>query len=285
MPQTTTTALRRAIATLLRRACTAALVAVALGAAPLAAKGQRVNPILGAPHAPLVTRLGIIDGTVTDSALRPVTLAEVSILGTDVRIRTGDSGRFRFVDVPAGRHVLVVRHGASRPLSALVEVVRADTLRVHYTVETVPQEPEEAGAGARRATRPVHASGARGAPAVGFALTQDQIEQHDLPMSADYLRLAPGVTLVPVPGATGFTDLVAFGPREANAAARPDAEGCAMQVLVDDVPMPPRFPLALLPHPRDLARIEVHAGEARGSGPSGRPDPACGSIVIRTKRA
>ena len=38
----------------------------------------------------------------------------------------------------------------------------------------------------------------------------------------------------------------------------------ALQILVDGVPMPPRFPLELLPTPKEIAGIEVYDGPATG---------------------
>src|SRR5687767_1195550 len=45
---------------------------------------------------------GTIEGSVTDTTLRPLTSAEVSIVGVGTRVTTSDNGRFRILQVPAG---------------------------------------------------------------------------------------------------------------------------------------------------------------------------------------
>lgn len=242
----------------------AAALLAAIGTVPAAAGAQRVNPILRSPAAPLATRLGVLVGDVMDASLGPIAEAEISILGADVRVRSNAAGRFRFIDVPLGQHLLVVRRTGFRPLAAVVELGRADTLQLRYTME-----PVLAGRGVPAGGSPF------GPPQVSgerFLLTRDEIIRRALTSSAEYVALAPDVTLVQLPNALGLSDLVAVSAGRQGAAARDPAEGCAMPVSIDDVEMPARMPLALLPEPRDIERIEVFAATAT----------ACGRIVIRT---
>lgn len=48
----------------------------------------------------------------------------------------------------------------------------------------------------------------------GFFITQEQIDRRNLPVSADYLRSAPSVSLAPSHNASGISDLVAISKRE-----------------------------------------------------------------------
>ena len=49
------------------------------------------------------------------------------MLRTDIKLQTNANGQFRFVDVPAGQYLLIVRRLGFRPISAIVEVARGDT--------------------------------------------------------------------------------------------------------------------------------------------------------------
>lgn len=242
--------------------CAAALIAV-IAAASTAAEAQRVNPILRSPAAPLATRQGVLVGSVTDSSLGPLAEAEISILGAGVSVRSNADGRFRFIDVPLGQHLLVVRRTGFRSLAAVVELGRADTLQLRYMMEPLASTGASAGG---PQFGPPQESRER------FLLTRDEIARRALASSAEYVGLAPNVKLVRVPNALGLSDLVAVDAgRPAASASDPDA-GCALAVIIDDVEMPERMPLALLPEPRELERLEVFAATAT----------ACGKIVIRT---
>src|SRR5690606_20891472 len=102
--------------------CAALFVAVC--ALPARADAQRVNPVLRSPAAPIATRLGVLLGSVADPASGPIAGAEVSVVSADVRVRSNAEGRFRFIDVPLGQHLLVVRRSGFRPLAAVVELGR-----------------------------------------------------------------------------------------------------------------------------------------------------------------
>ena len=60
--------------------------------------------------APLPAQTGRITGTVTDSATaQPVAAADVIVVGTSHRTKTGSDGTFTLTDVPAGVHVVDAR--------------------------------------------------------------------------------------------------------------------------------------------------------------------------------
>lgn len=242
----------------------AALLSAALGAVPTGAAAQRVNPILRSPTAPLATRLGVLVGSITDSTRAPIAEAEVSILSAHVRVRSNADGRFRIIDVPLGQYLLVARRDGFRPLAAVVELGRADTLQLHYMMERA------------LATTGALAGGPQFGPPLEtgerFLVARDEIDRRALATSAEYLALAPDVSLVLVPNALGLSDLVAVSAGRSGAAPGDPPNGCALPVVIDDVVMPARMPLALLPEPRNVERIEVFAATAS----------ACGKIVIRT---
>lgn len=239
-------------------------IVTAIAAAPTAADAQRVNPILRSPTAPLATRLGVLVGAISDWSGAPVADAEISILSAEVRVRSNADGRFRFVDVPLGQYLLVMRRDGYRPLAAVVELGRADTLGLRYTMQ--PARADRGAPAGGPQFGPPQETGER------FLVARDEIDRRALATSAEYVALAPDVTLVLLPNALGLSDLVAVNAGRPGLAPGDPPEGCMLPVVIDDVAMPARMPLALLPEPRDIERLEVFAASAS----------ACGTIVIRT---
>ena len=79
--------------------------------------------------------VGIIDGIVTDSNLIALGQANVSVLGSTLKVETGDDGRFRVLQVPAGEYILIVRRLGFHPASSVVEVRDNDVTRLTFTLE------------------------------------------------------------------------------------------------------------------------------------------------------
>jgi hypothetical protein len=79
-------------------------------------------------------RFAVLDGVVTDTLLRPLGSADVSVIGTGARVVTGENGRFRMLQVPPGQYLLVVRRIGYAPTSGIIDVPERDTLRLAYTL-------------------------------------------------------------------------------------------------------------------------------------------------------
>jgi hypothetical protein len=261
----------------------AAAILLAIGSAPLAA--QRVGPgrETGATSQPAPKKLGEIDGVVTDTLLRPVAQAEVVVFRTDIRLETNSEGRFRFVDVPAGQYLIIVRRVGYRPTSAIVQVGAAETLRLSYALEPVVTQLESVVVREDRVSLRMLEFERRRKQGQGYFITREQIERRNLPVSLDYLRLAPSITLTPSHNSSGLSEYVAISKREGGSFNGDGAGACAMQVVVDNVPMPRRFPLEMLPPTRDLAGIEVYAGAASVPPEFSGLDRRCGMIVVWTR--
>lgn len=252
-------------------------------AAPLLAQRAGPSRPAGQAQTPVTKRLGEIDGVVSDTSLRPIALAEVSILRTDIRLQTNADGRFRFVDVPAGQYLIIVRRAGYRPVSGIVQVSPDETLRLSYLMEPVVTELGAVEVREDRVSLRMLEFEKRRRQGQGFFITQEQIERRNLPVSMEYLRHAPSITLTPSHNASGLSEYVAISKREGGTFLGQGAGACAMQVVVDNVPMPPRFPLEMLPPPRDLAGIEVYAGAASVPPQFSGIDRRCGMIVIWTR--
>lgn len=259
------------------------LLALWLAAATSPLAAQWANPAQrgSAPAAPRAT--GVIDGAVTDSALKPIAFAEISILRTDIKLQTNSLGRFRFVDVPAGQYLLIVRRIGMRPVSSIVQVGVRDTLRLSFTMESAVQSLDQVTVVEERKSLRMIEFEQRRQQGWGTFITQEQIERRNLPVAADYLRLIPNISLAPTPNASGIPDLVAISKREGGSIYGDGAGACAMQIVVDNVPMPPRFPLELLPTPREIAGIEVYDGPATVPPQFNGLDRRCGMVLVWTR--
>ena len=267
-----------------RLVLTCAVIGALFGAAlPLRAQWADPARTTGA-RPPTQQRItGVIDGTVTDSILNPIAFADITILRTDIRIETNSAGRFRFVDVPAGQYLLIVRRIGFRPVSSIIQVGVRDTLRLSFTLEKSIQTLDKVVVIEERRSLRMLEFEARRKQGVGWFMTEQQIEQRNLPVSADYLRFAPSISLAPTPNASGNPDLVAISKREGGSFNGDGAGACAMQILVDGVPMPPRFPLELLPTPKEIAGIEVYSGPATIPAQYSGLDRRCGMVLFWTR--
>ncbi len=264
--------------TLLALALAAALVAPCAALHAQWAQPPR-SPTTQAP----ARAAGVIDGTVTDTLLKPVGFAEVKILRTDISVETNSAGRFRFTEVPAGQYLLIVRRIGFRPISSVIQVGARDTLRLSFLMEPALQTLDKVVVTEDRRSIKLRDFEARRAQGVGFFITQDQIEKRNLPVSADYLRMAPSISLAPSPNASGISELVAISKREGGSVFGEGAMACAMQVVVDGVPMPRRFPLELLPTPREIMGFEIYSGAATVPPQFSGADRRCGMILVWTR--
>src|SRR5689334_6812976 len=92
--------------------------------------------LVGANQA-AAQRTAVIDGVVTDSALRPVVGANVTILGAQSSVITGDNGRFRIFSLASGDYQLPTRRIGFEAVVSRVRLADAETLRVSVLLEPV----------------------------------------------------------------------------------------------------------------------------------------------------
>ncbi len=245
----------------------------------LAAQPVRVGPP-GRPDSLHGRLTGTIDGAVTDTNLVPLRGAFVSILGSTLRVGTGPNGRFRIVNVPAGRHVLIVKRSGFRPASSVIDLAAADTLRVAYTLNDDPVAT--LGPVVVTETSPAaRLSGfeARRKLGVGEFMTADEIEKRNSVYTTELMRKFLSVNVSPSRTST-LIEYFALSTREGG---NPNVGACPMQVYLDQVPLPTPFNLDLLPSPRDLAGIEVYAGSSTVPAQFGGANRGCGVILVWTK--
>jgi hypothetical protein len=222
--------------------------------------------------APVGARTGIILGVVTDSALRPVAAAHVSILFTRVRVTADSNGRFAITQLPAGNYVLAIRRLGFHAITASVALGEGDTLRPAFSLEPTPVELSPVAVTANRGSSRLREFEERRALNTGEFWTQAQIDSRHAVSTVDILRESVRTRVVP------------SGPKQI-AMSRRQWTACPMQVYVDGVAAP--GDLGQLPAPGEIMGIEVYSGPAEEPIwlPIGPPEGrhSCGAILVWTK--
>ncbi len=95
--------------------------------------------------APLAAQAGtgIFRGQVTDSLRIPVPLAEIVLLGTDLRAVADSDGLFRIAGVPKGLHPVIVRSIGWKPLFFILKMEEGYEFIGRISLEPAPQRLPE----------------------------------------------------------------------------------------------------------------------------------------------
>jgi hypothetical protein len=258
-------------------------LAIAAVATPAAA--QRTTSIRdrAAQDAPRPkTGLGVVDGIVTDSLLRPLGSADVSVVGIGARVITSENGRFRLLQVPPGQYLLVARRIGFAPTSGIIEVPPADTLRLAYTLMRSSNMLDTVRVKERRVSLRMAEFEGRRLQGVGQFITQEEIERRGSSKVSDYLHLMRGIDVSPQTNSQ-FAGTIALSKREGGSVGGDGSGACALQVFLDGIVMPRFFNLDLLPSPKNIAGIEVYSGAATAPSQFGGADRRCGMILVWTR--
>jgi Carboxypeptidase regulatory-like domain/TonB-dependent Receptor Plug Domain len=277
---------RRTVTALLRIGAAGVLMPVLAGEV-----GAQVRPTLGDRRAAEKAReivrptgqLAVIDGIVTDTLLRPLGSADVSVVGIGARVVTSENGRFRMLQVPAGQYLLVVRRIGYAPTSGIIQVPEADTLRLSYTLIRSDRMLDTVRVKERRVTMRMLDFEVRRKQGQGQFITQEEIERRGSLQTSDYMRSMRGVEVSRVT-TQAFAGTQVYSRREGGGF---DANGqqqyCSMQVVLDGIILPRNFDLDLLPPPKQIAGIEVYTGAATIPPQFGGPDRRCGVVAVWTR--
>ena len=264
------------------------LIALGLAADPAAAQ-RRTTGLPGTQAAP-VSRLppkptGVIDGAVTDSTLAGLPMAEVSVLRTPLRMFTNPQGRFRITDVAAGQYIVIVRRIGFRPVSQVVDVAEADTLRVAYELERLPKNLlDTVRVIATWRSKDLQEFDQRRARGIGQFLTREQIARRGSVELSDLLRGFQSISIADDPSkGGGLPERIAYNKRDFGNFLTKGAGACPMEVMVDGVNMPSGFDLNLGPLISQIAGIEVYSGPSTAPSQFQGMDRRCGLILIWTR--
>lgn len=227
------------------------------------------------------TVYGMIDGAVTDSTLKPLAVADISVVGIGARVTTAANGRFRFLQVPPGQYLIVVRRIGYAPASGIVQVGARDTLRLSYTLNRSVAVMDTIRVRERAVSKRMLEFETRRAQGVGQFLTQEDIERKGSVQIADYLRSMRGIE-VSRQTSEAFAGNIALSRREGGSYGE-GSGACALQVVLDGIILPRFFNLDLLPSPKQISGVEVYSGAATVPPQFGGPDRRCGLIAIWTR--
>jgi hypothetical protein len=221
---------------------------------------------------------GVIDGLVTDTNLVVLDDATVSILGSAIRVTTGDNGRFRILGLRAGNYVLTVHHIGYVPVAVAMGVVETDTLRPAFALQRIARVLDTMVVTERSLTQRLTEFEGRRKLGLGHFITAEEIDKRNSVYVADIIRVVPSVGIA---GGTAGVQ-VAHNIRGSHGAGQGIA-GCPFQLFLDGVPMPPETNLANLPPPREFAGIEIYSGPATIPLQYKYGTASCGVILFWTK--
>jgi hypothetical protein len=209
----------------------------------------------------------VLDGVVSDSGMRPVTGANVTILGTEVGVVTGENGRFRITNLAGGEYTILTRRIGFEATVSRVQLANAETLKVSVSLEPIATRLAAMAVTARLTSQRIAEFLARRERLDGQFMTQAEIEQVNAVDAGSLLSRFKYLTVIHA-GLGQFS--VASG------------RGC-MEILVDGFPTSPND----VPSPKAIAGIEVYLGPAtapieykRIGTPSTR---FCGLILMWTR--
>lgn len=265
----------------------AALAALALLSLPLGAQERQTLQQRAArekaEQADRANALAVIDGIVTDTLLQPLGAADVTVVGAGARVVTGENGRFRMLQVPAGQYLLVVRRVGYAPTSGIIEVPAADTLRVSYSLARSVSMLDTIRVRERRVSMRMLEFEQRRSQGVGQFITREEIERRGSLQTSDFLRYMRGVQ-VSTNTTQAFAGTQVFSRREGGGfSSDQQQQYCPMQVVLDGIILPRYFNLDLLPPPKQIAGIEVYSGAATIPPQFGGPDRRCGVVAVWTR--
>lgn len=224
---------------------------------------------------------GVIDGSVTDTLLKPLPVADITVVGTGSHVTTTANGKFRFMQVPAGQYLMVVRRIGFAPTSSIVQVGKGDTLRVNFTLARSVAVIDTVRVRERRVSMRMADFEARRKQGMGQFLTQEEIDKKGSVQISDFLRSFRGVD-ISRQTQEAFGGTIALSRREGGTFGE-GSGACAYQVLLDGIVMPRFFDLELLPSPKQIAGVEVYSGAATVPLTFGGPDRRCGVIAVWTR--
>jgi hypothetical protein len=232
-------------------------------------------------------RLSVIDGIVTDSGAGPLPSAEVVVVGSPIRVRTGESGRFRIPALPRGTLILIARRIGFVPASMILHLSEYDTVHVSFALKRAALEIEVITVmGERGDSLRLLEFEYRWRHGFGRYLNRREISRQRTSRTAD-LRGFLAMPLVVLRGDDGVKSYVGSLPQILGPPASTGDPGrttkpaaCEPRVFLNGVALPSPVDVDDLPRPAELAGVEVY-----GKAPPPIPlqyggMSACGNVAM-----
>ncbi|MGH7619863.1 MAG: carboxypeptidase regulatory-like domain-containing protein [Gemmatimonadaceae bacterium] len=221
-------------------------------------------------------RTAVIDGVVTDSSLLRLSGATVTLVGTRTEVTTDALGRFRVLQLPAGRYVLMIRRIGYVSLPSVVEVAAGDTVRGSFMLERIVPSLDTVVVAARTPDTYISEFEQRRRQGVGQFMTRDEIHKLNFVELSTYLLT--------------FKSTQVIGGKLLNRRDMP-SKSCPFQFFIDGVLVnTPEDVNAELPRPAELQGIEVYSGAAtiplqyKPMGGERSGGGFCGVVLLWTRR-
>jgi len=220
--------------------------------------------------------VGALDGIVVDTALHGVGDATVIMLGTNIRVVTGENGRFHIRRIPRGRYLVTAQRLGYQPVSAAIDV-GTDTLRLTFTLEPATRTLDVVRVSATSQLARLAGFESRRLSGFGQFLTEAEINRRNSVRVTELIRPLLSVEVLEV------HDHGAGPPSYYAVSRRSSGRICMMVVVVDNVVLPTPTDLDFLPSPTNLAGIELYVGDATVPPVFASYNRGCGIILLWTK--
>jgi hypothetical protein len=222
----------------------------------------------------LQEQTAIMVAFVTDSAGRPVSGAEVQVVGTSLRGNTDDAGRVALLAIPTGKAVLRVRRLGFAELTIPLSVTPGSMPEARYKLMPIATDLDKVVVRAASLKPDRYAKTGkfdgfyrRRGEGVGTFFTREQIDARRAQKSEDLLRMATGIRIT----YRGSTPLVHF--------ARCDN----VNVYIDGIRSHDAYRDFFALNPLQIEAMEIYHGMAQVP-PEFSPRPNdCAAIVVWTR--
>ena len=253
----------------------------------VAVLGASLTSAAGAQERPRTTRDSLarqpdeLVGTVVDAVGQAMAQVEVYLAGTDRSTRTDARGHWRFVNPPAGAHVVVARRTGYVPYVREVVIASRfnDTLslllrRFPTTLSTVEINARAASATSDAAVVAERLMQIR--IGTGRLFTRDEILRMRPHSISEMLFGIPGITVTRSQDA-----ITATSTRAGVGVMNVEGQQCQLQFYLDNTPIANEALPSL--DPMMFRSVEVYPQTVILTGLPSRPDK-CGAIVINSMR-
>ena len=217
-----------------------------------------------------------ISGVVYGRDGRPISLAEINLLDSDVTVRTDTLGAYRLSVLPAGRHVLEARAIGYAPRRRMIQLRAGapDTADIRLDVVAQVLKTVKTVASRDRYKTGFHDRMAR--KTGGHFITNEQIRRSGLVRVTDLLKSVPGLQLRMV-GNVAVMEFTGRGGRTFS------SHGCPVAYAIDGVPYEPAsFGVDGEIGVEHIEAIEVYDA-ATAPAQFSRRGTGCGVILIWTR--
>lgn len=211
---------------------------------------------------------------VTDSAGKPLSGAEVQVVGTSLRGNTDDSGRVALLAVPTGKAILKVRHLGYAELTIPLSITPGEMAEARYRMMPIATDLAKVVVRASELkpdryakTQKFDGFYRRRAEGLGTFFTREIIDERNAQKPEDLLRMATGIRIT----YRGSTPLVSFARCE------------QVSVYIDGIQSHDGYRDFFAMSPLDIEAMEIYHGMAQVP-PEFSPHPNdCAAIVIWTR--